>query len=395
MSENNPFGNLPLFGDIARLLSSQGPVNWDVATQLATWVATEGEHEPNVEPVERIRFEELLRVAELRVADASGLSTSPTGGLLQVVPVTRSDWASRSLSAYRPFLERLATALTSDDDADGPDLLRGSETSDSEHGPDAAALLGDLGKMLSPVLLGVQAGSMVGHLARRCLGQYDLPLPRPPGHDLLAVPANLESLTNEWSLPVDDLRLWVCIREVALHSVLGRPHVDARLRHLLDQYVGGFRFDPGSLETGLGGFNPSDPAGLSALFGEPGALLGLVASPGQQQILEQIAILVIPVVGYVDHLLDSIGTGLIGSYGQLSEALRRRRVEESDGDRFVGQMLGLTLGRKQYDRAHIFIKGVLDRAGEEGLGRLWGSEEDLPTAAELDAPGLWLARIDL
>jgi uncharacterized protein (DUF2342 family) len=31
----------------------------------------------------------------------------------------------------------------------------------------------------------------------------------------------------------------------------------------------------------------------------------------------------------------------------------------------------------------------------EGLNRLWEGDAMLPTAAELDAPGLWLARIEL
>jgi uncharacterized protein (DUF2342 family) len=38
---------------------------------------------------------------------------------------------------------------------------------------------------------------------------------------------------------------------------------------------------------------------------------------------------------------------------------------------------------------------VFERAGEDGVARLWHSAKDLPTPAELDAPGLWLARIDL
>ena len=41
------------------------------------------------------------------------------------------------------------------------------------------------------------------------------------------------------------------------------------------------------------------------------------------------------------------------------------------------------------------MQGVVERAGEDGLSRLWTSERELPTPAELDAPGLWLARIDL
>ena len=39
--------------------------------------------------------------------------------------------------------------------------------------------------------------------------------------------------------------------------------------------------------------------------------------------------------------------------------------------------------------------GRLERAGDDGLNRLWRSAAELPTPAEIDAPGLWLARIDL
>ena len=38
---------------------------------------------------------------------------------------------------------------------------------------------------------------------------------------------------------------------------------------------------------------------------------------------------------------------------------------------------------------------MVERAGEDGLARLWTSARTLPTPAEVDAPGLWLERIDL
>ena len=101
------------------------------------------------------------------------------------------------------------------------------------------------------------------------------------------------------------------------------------------------------------------------------------------------------VAGYVDHIMDSVGRRLIGSYGPLTEALRRRRLEESGGTRILGQMFGVALDEASYERGQAFVRGIVERAGDEGLGRLWRSERELPTPAELDAPGLWLARIDL
>jgi putative hydrolase len=375
---------MPMFGDLARMFSRQGPVNWDIARQMASWLATEGEPEPNVDPLERIRLEELVRVADLHVSAATGLSTSIAGGILSILPVTRGDWALHSLEAYRPFLERLATSLSTAGDGD-----------DDDPADVTAQLMGDLGKMLGPVLLGMQSGFMLGHLSRRALGQYDMPLPRRPADQLLVVPANLDAFAEEWSLNGDDLRLWVCLQDVTLHAVLGRPHIRARLADLINEYVSRFEVDPEALENSLGNIDPTDPAAFQKVLGNPETLLGAMRSPGQQETLTRIETLTAVISGYVDHIMDTTGRGLIGSYGQITEALRRRRVEASDGDRFAARLLGLELGRGQYERGANFIRGVVERAGDDGLVRLWMTERELPTNAEVDAPGLWLARIDL
>jgi len=90
-----------------------------------------------------------------------------------------------------------------------------------------------------------------------------------------------------------------------------------------------------------------------------------------------------------------VGAKLIGSYSMLTEALRRRRVEAAESDRFVERLFGLELVQATYDRGSAFVAGVLGREGEEGLRKLWSSPEHLPTPNEVDAPGLWLARISL
>jgi putative hydrolase len=210
---------------------------------------------------------------------------------------------------------------------------------------------------------------------------------------------NLDAFGREWSLPDDDLKLWICLHEIAHHAVLGVPHVRARLESLLTRYTTGFRTDPRALEQAIGDIDlsggPDALAGLQKLFGEPGALLGAIQSDEQRALLPQLEATVAVVVGVVDHVMDQVGTKLIGSYGMLTEALRRRRVETAEADRFVERMLGLELTQSTYDRGAAFVDGVVERAGEEGLARLWENEKMLPSPPELAAPGLWLARIDL
>ena len=98
---------MPFFGDLAKMLSKQGPVSWEAAGQLALSIASGGQSEPNVDPMERITLEQLARVAELQVAAASGLTPSVSGRGVTILPVTRSQWVQHSLDAYRPLFEHL------------------------------------------------------------------------------------------------------------------------------------------------------------------------------------------------------------------------------------------------------------------------------------------------
>lgn len=398
MSDEDPlgdaFGGIPFLADLVKMLGQSGTMPWDTARQVAISVATNGASEPNVDPVARIGIEQILRVADLHVAEVTGLGTSVSGRTVAAVPVNRSVWVTESLEAYRPLVERLAAAL-GPSEAD----LRGAEADPDDA---MAGMFGGMLEMLQPMMLAMTAGSMVGHLASRSFGQYDLPIPRPTSgpraDELLLIVPNLDVFATEWSLPSDDVRLWICVHEVAHHTIFGVPHVRARLDDLLTQYVSSFTNDFSDLEDRIGHLDLSDPAalaGLQELIGSPDVILGAITSPDQQRLRPQLDALVAVIEGVVDHVLDVIGSKLISDYSMLTEALRRRRVEAAESDRFVERLFGLELTQATYDRGAAFVSGVIERSGEDGLRRLWTSAETLPTPSEVDAPGLWLARIDL
>lgn len=391
----NPFEGMPFLGDLAKMFGQPGALGWDNARQLGVSIATEGVSESNVDPVDRMSIEQLARVADLHVADVTGLSTSVGGRTVTAVPVNRTRWVMDSLDAYRPLVERLAETLGTP--PEGLDL----ELDDEPDDPTAQMFAGML-QMLQPMVLSMTAGSMVGHLGQRSLGQYDLPIPRPVpsgGTDeLLLVVPNIDAFADEWSLSRDDVRLWVCVHELTHHAILGVPHVRAALEDLLRQHASSFRNDPGALEERLGSIDLSDPASLAGLqdvLGSPDLVLGAITSPDQEAMRPRFEALVAVIVGVVDHVLDVVGGKLIASYPMLTEALRRRRVAAAEADRFVEHLFGLELGQATYDRGAAFVAGVIERAGDDGLRRLWADPANLPTPNEVDAPGLWLARLDV
>ncbi len=384
----DPFGGIPFLEEMMRLFTRGAAGSGaDAARQIALSLATDGEPEPNVEPADRLAVGELARVAELRVTAVTGLSPA-RDGRFTVEVVNRGQWAGRTLDDYRQLFDDLAGALSAGAVAPEPDT-------DDPFG----ALIAQMGRVLGPVMAAMTTGSLVGHLARRALDGHELPVPRPPTSPSLVCLPNVDAFGREWSLDRDELRLWVCLHEVATATVLRVPHIRRRLDDLLHRHATSFVRDPEVLEQRLGGIDlTAGPEALERLqehLGDPEVLLGAVRSPAQEALQPELTAVVAAVTGYVDHVMDRVGAELISTYGQLTEALRRRRVEADRADRFVERLLGLELDQRQYDRGTAFARGVVERAGDEALDRLVREPHALPTPAEIDAPGLWLERIDL
>jgi putative hydrolase len=398
MSDPAPFSGGPL-GDLlrnlARLLTAQGPLNWDVARQLASWTATEGASEPNPDPLARLNMEELLRVADMHIAEATGLATSRRGWL-SVAAVTRAEWASRTLESWKPLLLQLASSLNNGAASMSP----GGDDPIDEQKPPAGQdnpmdqLLGNLPQVIGPLVLGAQAGAMVGHLASRATGQYDMPMPPPSADELMAVTDAIDQFAKEWGLAPSDVRMYVCLRDVTHHAVLIRPHVAKVLEDHLIAYASAFRVPMDLIEQRLGNIDPSDLTSFQESLGDPEALFGEIQSDEQRRLLVPFRAFLAALAGYTDFVLDKVGQRLVGSYPLISEAFRRRRLEDGPGQRVLGKLLGIELDQETVDRGHAFVSGVVERAGEEGLSGLWASAASLPTPAEVDAPGLWLARTE-
>jgi len=396
----NPFGDMPFFGDFSQMANMFGGGGdpWAQAKQIAASVATGGESEANVDPGDRIAFEQLARVAELHVSTATGMSVGD-GTPPQIRPATRHEWAMATLDAYRPMLQAMSETMSETMTATGEELLPSdAEIPGMPGGMFSGDFMAQIMKMLAPMMLSMTSGSMAGQLARTSLGSYDLPIPRPESSELLVVHGNIAAFTEEWSVPTNDVRLWVCLHEYLHHTVLRQPHVAERMSSLITRYVSAFESNSEALGSQFGGLDPTNPESMGQLEGlmnDPEALMGVVQSDRQRAMMPEISALLSAIVGYVDHMMDQIGTTLISSYSMISEALHRRRVTADPTDKFLERMLGLELDQACYERGRGFVDGVIERGGNDALSRLWGSARDLPTPNEIVAPGLWLARIDI
>ena len=182
----NPFGSMPFFGDLARMMQSQGSLHWDSARQFAQSIAATDADQHNVDPTVRISYEHLSALADMHVRDITGLDLTNDGKPVRIVPVTAAQWSQQSLDAYKSLFEHLAGSLH-------PSKLPTDETD-----PDpTAAMMQGLMSMMSPVMLGMAAGSLVGHLSQRVFGDYDLPIPRPTSDEIRVVSARIDGFGDD------------------------------------------------------------------------------------------------------------------------------------------------------------------------------------------------------
>lgn len=380
----NPFSAFPMFGDVAKLLQGQGPLNWDAARQFAILGATQGAAEPNVDPAVRMSYSQLAGIAAMHVNDVTGTDT--------VFPeprtVTRGQWTTETLDAYRPLFTDLATSL-------------GQQPADT--GADASdpfvQMMAGLSRMMAPSMMGMAVGSMVGSLAQRVFGLHDLPIPR-ERQEIVLVADTVDTFARDWEIPVDEMRLWVLAHELSGHQIFSIEHLRTALASLVRRHVGGFRPDPGAIADKLGSIDPfssgdDDPmAALQQVFGDPEVLLGAVRSPEQIELQPRLDAAVAAVVGYTDWVVDAVAVRVVGGEAlRIAEAVRRRRAETQADDVFVERLLGIRLGDDQIARGKNFVQGVVDRVGEHDLTRLFTLPDSLPTPSEIEAPGLWIERV--
>jgi putative hydrolase len=408
-------------GAMLSQLGSAGPVNWDMARQVAAMIANEdptagpltifampGSAAPvrstadpsdavgtaartdspsSTDAAELAELSELVRAAEILV----GQSTDLSGPSVEARLVTRAQWADEVLLGLHPVVERLAQLLRSG--ATGDDT--GIETTPDFSDLDPLALIGGLMPVLAPMLVGVQAGFMAGHLARIALTRHDLPLPLTGPPTVLLVAENANDFERDWGLDRRDFRFTLALHEITHAQLRSIPWLRDRIVALAAEYVGGYRIDTQAIEGRLGAIDPTDPSSFEEVLGNPDALLGAMTTTEQDETRLRLQTLISVIEGLADHVVESIGTPMIPTLGIIQEARKRHRVVQGEAERFIAKLLGMEMRREHYDRGRAFCEGVVERAGETALHRLWERPEHLPTPTELDAPGLWLARLEI
>jgi putative hydrolase len=373
------FRDAPLFRELQRVMSSSsGPVNWELARQVGVANAVEAGPDPDPTEADVRLLEEAVRVAELHVGRFTSLAAP--ADVAQVRAVRRAEWVNANAESLKTLLEPAASKLT--------DAI---ERSTRDQLPAEMAQLSGFLHQLSPLLLGTQVGQVLGMLAQRVMGQYDIAVPRPGPGQLLFVVSNLAAFEKDWSLDPREFRTFVALHEVTHRFEFAQGWAGERFRELLDDYLSTLRLDVEGMQARLATLDPADPEALRGLAESEVGLFWADLDDEQRLKLSRIQAFMAAAEGYGEHVMQALGAEILGTYPRIEEAMKRYREGER-GDPVFERLLGVDMKREQYEKGRAFCASVVEQTDEATLARMWASAEALPSLPELDEPLLWLSR---
>ena len=352
-------------------------VDWDLAVQTARRMMKPG---PQISPAQAREAVEELRSgaaeAEAHVRGYTGLQAE--AATAPVVVVDRPGWVQANADGLRVVLRPLAAKVR------------------SVRSP------GGIANAVGPKVTGVEAGTLLGFLASKVLGQFDPFWPGPhPGSAgqtagrLLLVAPNIVETERRLGVDPTDFRLWVCLHEVT-HQLqfTAVPWLKDHLEAQMAEFVEVTDLDPEVLRDRLRDVLHSVlDAARGEGDGDDAGLMALVQDPAQRAVLDRVTAVMSLVEGHAEYVMDGVGPDVVPSVRTLRKRFAQRRKGRGPIDRVLRRLLGLEQKMKQYAEGRVFVGGVVERVGMEGFNRVWEGPENLPRIEELTDPARWVERV--
>lgn len=380
MSEQ-PFGDIPLFRELERILaSSDGPINFEIARQVATAAATHGLSRPSPAPEASRVLSDAVRMAEEYLAGYTRLQTTEPA---HVSVIDRGRWVSSTLQAWRWVLVAVAERFTS---------LMTAQTSAGDQ-PDTQTQMPAMLGNVAPLLLGIQVGTMMGQLALTAVGRYDLPIPREDDGALIFVDQNIAAIASDYDLDREGLRKWLALQHSARHVVaVAVPWFSRYLKGLLIEIVESIEIDMGDIERRIAELQSQGPDALQSEMGAPD-LLPIVETERRRRANDRLAAFVSLWEGYARHTAEKVGDTIVRDGSRISESMARRALAPNEGEAMMAGVLGLSIDRALQASGQTFCAAVVSLRGLPALNKAWEAPDNLPALDEIKDPFAWMDRV--
>lgn len=376
----DPLGGLGATPDLGAMLrqlgdlmsGETGPVNWQVARQSALAVIGA---DAGTTATDTVEVAEAIRLADLWLDPVTALPS----GVVSSEAWSRRRWLEATRPAWAELVEPVAARVGAAMGQAIPEEVRSM----------AAPLIGVMSQV-GGLMFGGQVGQALGTLATEVVCSTDIGMPLGPDGVAALVPESVRALGDGLSVPGDQVRLFVALREAAHQRLFQHvPWLRAHLFTAVRSYAEGITIDTSRFEQLAGSIDPSDPEALQRAIGE--GLFEPTSTPAQQAALERLETALALVEGWVDTVTAAAGAQL-PSFAALQETMRRRRASGGPAERTFATLVGLELRPRRLRDAATLWQALGERRGVAGREAVWSHPDLLPGAGDLDAPQAWAER---
>ncbi len=302
------------------------------------------------------------------VPEATGLSLP---GEPTTVVIDRSEWIDRNVASFMHLIEPVQRQLA-------------ARLEQSRAGSRATAAMTNR-------VMQAEMTAVLGVLARRVLGQYELVLPTGEDADVVTfVGPNVMLMERTHQFRPEEFRFWVALHEMTHRAQFqGVPWLRAYFLGLVGELVEESRPEPGRLGRVVDELNRRRDSG-APLIDERG-LLGLFATTGQRAVIDKVQALMSLLEGHGHVVMDRLGAEHLRSQDRMSRVLKARRKDKRTAAFF--RLTGLEMKMNQYRMGERFIHIVEREAGWETINLAFRGAGSLPDLGEIEHPERWLSRV--
>lgn len=367
------------FQRLGQLLSYEGgPVNWDLAQEVARQVVTSG-GDRSVLAKESAQVADAVRLAELWL---DPVTTLPAGAT-QAVAWSRAEWVEATLPAWQELIAPMADRVVAAMGEAMPGQL-----------PQMAGPLLGVFRRLGGAMFGGQVGQAVGTLAAEVVSSTDIGLPIGPAERAALLPDNVAAFGEGLGIPDDQVRLFLALREAAYHRLFRHvPWLRARLFHAIEAYASGIKVDTSRIEEALGQIDPANPEAISEAL--TGGMFEPEQTPDQAAALSRLETLLALAEGWVDEVTAAAAGPHLPSTVALRETVRRRRAAGGPAEATFATLVGLELRPRRLREAATLWRQLAEQRDIEGRDAVWEHPDLMPAAEDLDDPSGYLNRTEI
>ncbi len=373
-----------------------GPVNWSMVTDIARKTLAQG-GDPSVSDAERRAVVEAVQLADVWLDPAVTFPASSAAAAAW----SRSEWLEETMPVWRQVVQPIAEHMqqvvgqsmpgTRELDLEQLNAQLPEQFRDMFPGglpPEMAQMMGPMLGMvqqLGAAAFSMQLGQALSELAAGVVSASDIGIPLTATSQPALLPRNVAEFGEGLGLPVDDVRLYLALRESAHQRLFA--HVSwlrPRIIGAVEEYARGVRVDQSRLQEAMGDIDMTRPEALQEILGS--GLLQPEDTEEQRAAIARLETLLALVEGWVDDVVDAAIDERMPTAVQLRETMRRRRAAGGPAERTFATLVGMELRPRLAREAATLFAVVRAGRGAEGRDALWAHPDLLPGPEDLADP---------